>query len=806
MRRVHLEAIQITDFRSVGGTISLPLNAPVVLIHGTNGAGKSTVLSAIELALTGAVSSVKDADRPHLIHEGANEAHISLKTSASGRRLRVADGEVVGEPLLEAPDRRFFLERCYLQQRLLGRLLEIYEKSDGRAESHLTRFVRELLGLDELDALLDGTLAVTHKNRFRTFLPEYVALEAHRDRAREELQALADRMDAARHAEHTARARLAEVLDELGAPLPTDGDHDALAAWLATSDDGEDLVEMTRQRAELIAARRRLKATDAEADGARLVELRRQAADTRAAVAAWRESDGTALAAVLAELRPRFPTLPDGAAETPATACTIALEQVEVTLARLVTVVDADQRARDTVAAVDAELAAATERLATIDARLRTPESMGATLELAQALAALMPHLDGDDCPVCGRPFHEASDTPLIDHLAARVSALGEQAEHLQALTRARVEALGDVQRLQARREEAITPLLDDERRARTEREVTELRNARQRLITLRSSADRGTELIRAMTEAEHAAASAEEGSRTLADVVDLADATAAALGYDTTADPAVTLTALANALETRMTALQAAQRSRLLARQHLDELRRRMDEHQDLRKAHEHAQGSLAAADEAIRLVDGRRERLWRGLVADAERARTRIVREVFNDALNRVWRDLFVRLAPEERFVPKFRIPDTGRHRVVAQLVTENRDGEEAGSPGAMLSAGNLNTAALTLFLALHLSVEARLPWLLLDDPVQSMDEVHIQQFAALLRTLSKRHDRRVIIAVHERALFDYLSLELSPAEPDDRLITIELARSYDGATVARPSPLGYVEDRALAPWPSL
>jgi DNA repair protein SbcC/Rad50 len=55
-------------------------------------------------------------------------------------------------------------------------------------------------------------------------------------------------------------------------------------------------------------------------------------------------------------------------------------------------------------------------------------------------------------------------------------------------------------------------------------------------------------------------------------------------------------------------------------------------------------------------------------------------------------------------------------------------------------MLSAGNLNTAALTLFLALNLSVERRLPWILLDDPVQSMDEIHVAQFAALLCTLAR------------------------------------------------------------------
>ena len=138
-----------------------------------------------------------------------------------------------------------------------------------------------------------------------------------------------------------------------------------------------------------------------------------------------------------------------------------------------------------------------------------------------------------------------------------------------------------------------------------------------------------------------------------------------------------------------------------------------------------------------------------------------------------------------------------------MIAELATVYRDtNEEAGAPGAMLSAGNLNTAALTLFLALHFSVRPRLPWLLLDDPVQSMDEVHIQQFAALLRTLAKRLDRRIVIAVHERALFEYLSLELSAAQPGDALITVELSRARDGATVVRPSWLHYVDDRALTP----
>ena len=180
---------------------------------------------------------------------------------------------------------------------------------------------------------------------------------------------------------------------------------------------------------------------------------------------------------------------------------------------------------------------------------------------------------------------------------------------------------------------------------------------------------------------------------------------------------------------------------------------------------------------------------------------ARTSVVRRVFNDSLNSVWRDLFVRLAPDEPFVPAFALPQSVGGPVEAVLETVHRSGGKGGNPQAMLSAGNLNTAALTLFIALHLSVNPVLPWLIVDDPVQSMDEVHIAQFAALLRTLSKEHERQIIIAVHEKPLFDYLALEVSPAFQDDRLITIELSRTADGTTNSVYSPRVWVPDSLFA-----
>jgi hypothetical protein len=53
----------------------------------------------------------------------------------------------------------------------------------------------------------------------------------------------------------------------------------------------------------------------------------------------------------------------------------------------------------------------------------------------------------------------------------------------------------------------------------------------------------------------------------------------------------------------------------------------------------------------------------------------------------------------------------------------------------------------------------------------------------------------------AEYELRLFEYLSLELSASQPDDALVTVELNRSHEGATVVRPSWLRYVPDRALA-----
>jgi hypothetical protein len=72
-----------------------------------------------------------------------------------------------------------------------------------------------------------------------------------------------------------------------------------------------------------------------------------------------------------------------------------------------------------------ARVALADEQLASI-----TGEAEG----LSRALASIIPHIHGDDCPVCGRNYHEVSGNPLVQHVSTQVARLTEQADRLQAL------------------------------------------------------------------------------------------------------------------------------------------------------------------------------------------------------------------------------------------------------------------------------------------------------------------------------------------------------------------------------------
>ena len=158
---------------------------------------------------------------------------------------------------------------------------------------------------------------------------------------------------------------------------------------------------------------------------------------------------------------------------------------------------------------------------------------------------------------------------------------------------------------------------------------------------------------------------------------------------------------------------------------------------------------------------------------------AKRTVLDRIFNERLNGLCIDLFKRLTVGEQFSPRLSEPATVRGQVRASVQAISEGTQPFDQLAAVLSAGNVNTAALSLFMSLHLIDEPAHRVLVLDDPVQSMDDVHVVHMATLLRSLAHQTRRQLVLAVHERALFDYLSSELGPTAEGQTLATIELTR---------------------------
>ena len=178
----RLKSVTITDFRSIRGTVTVPLDSPVVLIHGQNGSGKTSLLSAIELGLTGQVASLARVDptfESHLVHKAATEGKVSITVDgltdlSQSAEIKSVNRRFSGKGVLSPLLSRFYGERCYLAQSTLARLLEIYQHKDARlTESPLTKFVKDLLGLDQLDALVEGLHDAGDVRRLRAGAPGY---------------------------------------------------------------------------------------------------------------------------------------------------------------------------------------------------------------------------------------------------------------------------------------------------------------------------------------------------------------------------------------------------------------------------------------------------------------------------------------------------------------------------------------------------------------------------------------------------------------------------------------------------------
>jgi exonuclease SbcC len=119
-----------------------------------------------------------------------------------------------------------------------------------------------------------------------------------------------------------------------------------------------------------------------------------------------------------------------------------------------------------------------------------------------------------------------------------------------------------------------------------------------------------------------------------------------------------------------------------------------------------------------------------------------------------------------------------------------------------GAVFSQGELNSCALAMFLALATAQTGHPGLLLLDDPIQSMDEIRIEDFAQLLKSLKDDLGWQLIIALHEESVFDYLKRQLYPSSQGQSLVSYELVPTERGTMASEKEQLVFDPKDFLIP----
>lgn len=803
----------IRDFRSISGEWEIPLDADVVLVHGQNGAGKTSLLSALELGATGGISHLDRTGDLHyrefLHNRWASSGEVIVETEDLADRNRgkafVSGSGIECDPLLQGRLLETFVERCLLPQATLGRLLEVYTSASSGESSGppLVRFVQDLFGLDSLDSLIEGLHAAGHVSRMRRLSRNWQDAEALQGELRRRQQAVAVARD-------EARGRVDVLTLQLSSRLGSE-DFDAdprvilekVDSILATS------TPMQEQTARLYEMALRLDGIEAALIQADLFDVDpnvdRPEVDVdlrRARFEEWSDNQGFQLRAWFEGSRVGVGGNADQSPATMLRALRAEITDIETSIADIVRRLSELAALQERSRQLRDRLAASHRALSDLDESQSASGTSAAASALASLLVSVLEHIDGDVCPVCDQSF--TGGTSLEAHILAKAGSLDADAARLLEVESQRRSHADEVVSVGAEfaEVESLISRLGSVEKLTLEKQVSEahLHDLRQLEPIGEAGVFLGEQLDLARdAEANRARTSALLDS-CLVELVELASKVGEPLSPGLIPQR---IAGLRSAVRRSVDDLEVNQRG-------LAELSRSKRELEEVlldlaRIGSDVLEIELLQARNLAEIEEAkRRKEVGARLLRDAETLRTSTIARVFNARLNGVWSRVFGALVPSEPYVPQFKQVPQGLRQVRVDLETVDRQGKEAATPAAMLSQGNLNTAALSLFVALHFAVPAELPWLIFDDPVQSMDDLHVSNFAALVKQLTRRNGRQVVIAVHERELFDYLALELTPGSPSQRLITVELERTY-ASTLITHKRIGFTVDTALETSPA-
>jgi DNA repair exonuclease SbcCD ATPase subunit len=735
LRAGRLSRLTIAGFRGFRDPITLDFDASAVLMSGPNGTGKTSVFDALQWLLVG------DVVRLTSYKLRRNEEYLASVYQASVPAVVEAHFRLPGTTLL--------VKRSGNSS---GSNLEVSVGTDTHTGPDAVRVLEHsLVGGDLPLSEVLATNGLLQQDDLRQLLqtkPEMRYRQLLRLLGLEVLE-LFDRYaatgrDASRRATRTARQNLDRLRSEV----------ETMAERLETA-----RLQVQIQGTQQLDTSN---ITSAVSSVENLLELRGTPSSPEqlaAFGASLRSSEGQ-----LRRIHRQLGSLPDTLLGNPESAFALVTTQLS-----------------------DAQLALEHERQRQTDARqaLRAASSVqDAISRLAAAAIPLLP-IDQETapCPVCQTNI---SPGQVAVELEARAATAAAQAA-AQALVEASDEAVrvADESLQRIRAEESVLRTQASERHDGAEA----LRQALQAADRWRSGAPSPFVSVAASFASRLESVTAP--LRDTSDPTDDADGRLFASWLHSREDALDLLESLANALEAVADAADisaAAATAAKLATNRSAALPRQQAQYNELRARLQHQE---ALYDEARRS-----ETAATALAQSATAAATEIFRERFAE-LEPLINDIYARLNPHPAFTRLDIRVETYRSRGTATPNVIDVDEQIDANPMIVFSSAQANIVVLAVFLALGWAAGDRgLPFVLLDDPLQALDDVNVLGFADLARRL--RRQRQLVLATHEERFAELLQRKLTGrAEGEDLIIHRFVAWNRSG-------PL--IETRRISPRPDL
>ena len=187
------------------------------------------------------------------------------------------------------------------------------------------------------------------------------------------------------------------------------------------------------------------------------------------------------------------------------------------------------------------------------------------------------------------------------------------------------------------------------------------------------------------------------------------------------------------------------------------------------------------ATGDLASKMIDGIRQ-ASSDLVEDELRKLEGLLQRIYSTADPH----------PEFRVVRFLSQMRRGHGRMMAQI-EDPAYGIKISTPDLILSSSQMNVLAVSIFLTLNLgSRNLPLNTAILDDPLQSLDDINLLGLIDLLRRIRDR--RQLMVSTHDRQFAALLERKLRPVSESQRTVRVELSDWSREGVVANQADIAW------------